>query len=94
MLLSVHLLVMTYLALATHVSSQSCNAPLFGRPAPADCTAILRELPSYDPSWETTHLFAEPQLLNPPFKEVVDTLRTGIIQVPKIWTFSESSVTL
>lgn len=68
-----------------------CNGHLFGDPSSSaqisDCDHAYSWVPG--PS-AVRHVFVEPQFQSPPFSGVFDREGTGILQVPKLWTFGKS----
>ena len=78
------------------VRSLVCNDEIYGNPKVDDCERALLEL-SYarqsDGSYRfrVSHIFAEPQFLEPPFNLITNSYRPrAIIQLPKIWKHSKS----
>ena len=93
------LLSFTALVLQSSLSSAAfCSEALFGTPNPVDCTMALHQMPfarnpSPGPRSEARALrfFSEPQLLEPPFHDIINRYSPhDITQLPKIYKFSMS----
>ena len=77
------------------VRSSFCNGLLYGTPKIYDCEQALLEIPfareGSSSRSQTPQLFAEPQFQAPPFRGISNNLRPqSIVQLPKIWKYSES----
>ena len=67
-----------------------CDKDFYGSPKIEDCNQAIFWIPKKDQA----HLFAEPQLLNPPFNSVQNPYAPrAIIQLPKIFKYGESNNT-
>lgn len=74
-----------------------CSVKDYGLPNHEDCIMAFRQMPyAHDPSVYDARgyrLYSEPQLLLHPFHSVVNRYRPrAIVQLPKIWRYSESNV--
>ncbi len=83
-----------YYALA---SSAVCNSEVYGSPNQQDCAQALRNIPfatsgPSSPSSLQSHIFAEPQYMDPPFGGIDNMFPShAIVQLPKIWKRSTFS---
>ena len=69
-----------------------CDKDLYGSPKIEDCNEAIFWIPKNNPNANSMHIFAEPQLLNPPFKAVENIFAPkAIIQLPKIFKYGESN---
>lgn len=83
---------------ATFISSALCvqpdpvySAASNGRAATSDCHNACRAIPQYSDLSRaySRHTVIDPQLRVPPFVGASDYHGTGIVRLPKIWTFGK-----
>ena len=95
-------ILLTYLliksAIATpdplQVGPPYCDKNFYGSPKIEDCKQAIFWIPKRNPNADQAHVFAEPQLLNPPFNAVKNPYAPkAIIQLPKIFKYGESNNT-
>ena len=82
-------------ALATpnplQVQPPRCDKDFYGSPKIEDCNQAFFWIPK-GPNAATNQIFAEPQLMDPPFKALENVhAPKGIIQLPKIFKYGESN---
>ena len=67
------------------------NAASYIRPVTSDCHTAYRVIPQYSDLSRaySRHIIIKPQLRVPPFTGISDFLSTGIVQLPKIWSFGK-----
>ena len=71
-----------------------CDKEFYGSPKIEDCNQAIFWIPKKNPNADASHIFAEPQLLNPPFNAVKNPYAPkAIIQLPKIFKYGESNDT-
>ena len=73
------------------VGPPHCDKDYYGSPKIEDCKQAIFWIPKSGPNAVANHVFAEPQLLNPPFKAVKNpNAPRAIIQLPKIFKYGAS----
>ena len=81
----------SYLVCAS--SQFSCNTALYGMPREKDCFDLYNQLPggsvSPDINIDVWRCFVEPKFLQPAFCPVHNPLGASMVQLPKIWRYSE-----
>ena len=73
------------------VDPPQCDKELYGSPKIEDCNQAFFWIPKSGSDTVSNQVFAEPQLLNPPFKAVKNRFAPrAIIQLPKIFKYGGS----
>ena len=76
------------------VGPPHCDKEFYGSPKIEDCNQAIFWIPKKNPNADSSHIFAEPQLLSPPFNAVKNPYAPkAIIQLPKIFKYGESNDT-
>ena len=65
-----------------------CDKDFYGSPKIEDCNQAIFWIPKTGPNADSVHIFAEPQLLIPPFRALQNPYAPkAIIQLPKIFKY-------